>query len=135
MLSKKNLIVLILFTLLLLGACGKEETITTEKEFIPTSNSFESEPQSSFLDYLTVRNVSYNESVSIYYVTGEISNRSSQSFSEVISMAIYDSNDNVVRVRPYRLNIGPNETIAFEEMVGITDEVTGPPYKVRLQER
>jgi len=70
----------------------------------------------------------------LIYVTGTLKNTSNNAIDDILELVIYNSNDEVIKTRHIIAKIPSGGTQAFDELVGLIDEVGKDVASVSIQD-
>lgn len=84
------------------------------------------------LSNLELSNFSANSDGTYVNAYGSITNNSSDYIDEILNIAFFDENGGIIRVKAIMVEISPNSTMHFEELIGLTRDGTSIPKSAEL---
>jgi hypothetical protein len=79
--------------------------------------------------YLKISNLKATRSTGLNNITGQITNTSNVTIDSIGDIAIFDQKGNLIRIKALEVNLQPNESMYFDEIVDT--KIVG--YGVKLQ--
>lgn len=132
MTKTQKIVVAIIGCLAIIGLAGKFDVLPNKENFTTTDLPqaadevfAEDDIYIKDNDYVTaqqaleVSNVAIKEIQGVYHVTGQIKNTSTVTIDDYQDLVIYnDATGDVERIKKIVVNLAPNETMYFDEIVG-----------------
>jgi hypothetical protein len=117
---------LFILTVLLASGCENEESRYSSS--LDYKNSTVPQVSYDMANFLEVGNFNQKSVGVLRYVVGSITNTGTTHIDEIGDMAIFDESGSLITVKKIVVNLSPNDTMYFEELVG--QDVQGHSIKL-----
>ncbi|MFS0643748.1 hypothetical protein [Siminovitchia sp. 179-K 8D1 HS] len=136
----RKILMAIMGIAVILAGCGKEkeESLKVKQEqlddiYAEDQDEDYSSTDNNLTDHLELVSWNSEDRSKLTYAVGEIKNNSDQDIDSIGDMVFLSEDDSVITVKKVMVKVGAGESIYFDELIGLTEDLTERPNKMLLQ--